>query len=200
MNNLKRFTVCKLAGHKWLKISYPPTCRRGGHRHLPALRAVRQGEPRGRDRMPAAGAARSSGLAISAPPAEVGDPATVEDGPMSPLVEPQHSVILVVGREQFTPPKTFGGEACTATHDCVAIGVRTVEDGPTDVTISPEGGTGVLVRLGEFQVETEGLLSVRSVYNKEYDAMGVPPGLAQRDDLGRHRQRTVRGAHSGRST
>jgi hypothetical protein len=25
MNNLKRFTVCKLAGHKWLKISYPPT-------------------------------------------------------------------------------------------------------------------------------------------------------------------------------
>ena len=56
-------------------------------------------------------------------------------------VEPQHSVILVVGREQFTPPKSFGGEACTATHDCVAIGVRTVEDGPTDVTISREGGT-----------------------------------------------------------
>ena len=25
MNNLKRFTVCKLAGHKWLKISYPPS-------------------------------------------------------------------------------------------------------------------------------------------------------------------------------
>ena len=24
MNNLKRFTVCKLAGHKWLKIGYPP--------------------------------------------------------------------------------------------------------------------------------------------------------------------------------
>jgi hypothetical protein len=24
MNNLKRFTVCKLAGHKWGKISYPP--------------------------------------------------------------------------------------------------------------------------------------------------------------------------------
>ena len=98
---------------------------------------------------------------------------------MSPLVEPQHSVILVVGREQFTPPKNFGGEACTATHDCVAIGVRTVEDGPTDVTISPESGTEALVRLGEFQVETEGLLSVRSVYNKEYDAMGVPPGLAR---------------------
>jgi hypothetical protein len=97
---------------------------------------------------------------------------------MSPLVEPQHSVVLVVGREQFTPPTTFGGDACTATHDCVAIGVRTVEDGPTDVTISPEAAAGRLVRLGDFQVETEGLLSVRSVYNKEYDAMGVPPGLA----------------------
>ncbi len=34
------------------------------------------------------------------------------------------------------------------------------------------------MNLGEFQLETEGLLSVRSVYNKEYDAMGVPPGLA----------------------
>jgi hypothetical protein len=97
---------------------------------------------------------------------------------MSPVVEPQHSVILVVGREQFTPPKSFGGEACTATHDCVAIGVRTVEEGPTDVSISPQTGTGGLVRLGDFHVESEGLLSVRSVYNKEYDAMGVPAGLA----------------------
>jgi hypothetical protein len=24
MNNLKRFTVCKLAGHKGLRIEYPP--------------------------------------------------------------------------------------------------------------------------------------------------------------------------------
>jgi len=24
MNNLKRFTVCKLAGHKWLSVAYPP--------------------------------------------------------------------------------------------------------------------------------------------------------------------------------
>ena len=24
MNNLKRFTVCKLAGHKWKKVRYPP--------------------------------------------------------------------------------------------------------------------------------------------------------------------------------
>ena len=24
VNNLKRFSVCKLAGHKYVKISYPP--------------------------------------------------------------------------------------------------------------------------------------------------------------------------------
>lgn len=25
MNNLKRFTTCKLAGHEWVKVSYPPS-------------------------------------------------------------------------------------------------------------------------------------------------------------------------------
>ena len=25
MNNLKRFTVCKFAGHKWAKVGYPST-------------------------------------------------------------------------------------------------------------------------------------------------------------------------------
>jgi hypothetical protein len=25
MNNWKRFSVCKLAGHRWLTIAYPPT-------------------------------------------------------------------------------------------------------------------------------------------------------------------------------
>lgn len=24
MNNLKRFTVCKLLSHKWLRVGYPP--------------------------------------------------------------------------------------------------------------------------------------------------------------------------------
>ncbi|CUR54554.1 hypothetical protein NOCA2190011 [metagenome] len=24
MNNLKRFTICKVTGHKWLQIAYPP--------------------------------------------------------------------------------------------------------------------------------------------------------------------------------
>ena len=47
------------------------------------------------------------------------------------------------------------------------------------MTISPEPAPGNLVMLGEFPIETEGLLSVRSVYNKDYDAMGVRPGLAR---------------------
>jgi hypothetical protein len=25
VNNLKRFSVCKLAGHKWVKVAYPPS-------------------------------------------------------------------------------------------------------------------------------------------------------------------------------
>ena len=25
MNNLKRFSICKLAGHKWVKVAYPPS-------------------------------------------------------------------------------------------------------------------------------------------------------------------------------
>ena len=25
MNNLKRFTVCKLSGHQWANVAYPPS-------------------------------------------------------------------------------------------------------------------------------------------------------------------------------
>ncbi len=25
MNNLKRFTICKLASHKWARVPYPPS-------------------------------------------------------------------------------------------------------------------------------------------------------------------------------
>jgi hypothetical protein len=25
MNNLKRFTVCKVASHRWAKVAYPPS-------------------------------------------------------------------------------------------------------------------------------------------------------------------------------
>lgn len=95
---------------------------------------------------------------------------------MTRLVEPPSSVLLLVGREDFTPPSTFGGRTAVATHDCVAVTVQAVDDGPTSVTLSPEAAAPGLVRLGEFEVESEGLLSLRDIYSREYDAMGLDAG------------------------
>lgn len=95
---------------------------------------------------------------------------------MSPTIEPPNSVVLLVGREQFTPPESFAGASCVASSDCIAVGVLSVDDGPTLVSIAPLPGTSELVTLGEFLIESEGLLSLRDVYNREYDAMGVSPG------------------------
>lgn len=95
---------------------------------------------------------------------------------MTRLVEPPSSVLLLVGREDFSPPTTFGGRTAVATHDCVAVTVQPVDDGPTSVTLSPEAAAPGLVRLGEFEVESEGLLSLRDVHSREYDAMGVDAG------------------------
>ena len=94
------------------------------------------------------------------------------------IIEPPNSVLLLVGREEFTPPESFGGRTCVATHDCVAIAVVSVDDAPTSLSLSPTPDTEALMRLGEFQVETEGQLSVRDVYNREYDTVGVAPGLS----------------------
>lgn len=97
---------------------------------------------------------------------------------MATLIDPAHGVLLLVGREDFTPPTSFGGGTCTASHDCVAVAVAAGALGPTSVELSPEASLAGLTRLGAFVVETEGLLSVRSVYNKEYDAAGTSPGLS----------------------
>ena len=95
---------------------------------------------------------------------------------MTRMIEPPNSVILLVGREEFSPPATFAGGIAVATHDCVAIGVLSVDDGPTAVDLVPEAETQGLIRLGEFVIETEGLVSLRDVYNREYDALGTEPG------------------------
>lgn len=95
---------------------------------------------------------------------------------MTRLVEPPNSVILLVGREQFTPPASFGQESVAATHDCVAVGVLSVDDGPTSVTLAPHAPGSGLVALGEFVIETEGQISVRDVYNREYESIGLEPG------------------------
>ena len=94
------------------------------------------------------------------------------------IIEPPNSVLLLVGREEFTPPESFGGRTCVATRDCVAIAVVSVDDAPTSLSLSPAPDTEALMRLGEFRVETEGQLSVRDVYNREYDTVGVSPGLS----------------------
>lgn len=97
---------------------------------------------------------------------------------MSTMTRPPHSVLLVVGREQFVPPTTFGGATCVATPDCVAVAVVDVTTSATRVALSPHPGPDDLVRIGEFRIETEGLVSVRDVVGREYDTMGVAPGLA----------------------
>ena len=95
---------------------------------------------------------------------------------VAPIVEPPNSVLLVVGREEFTPPSTFGAQSCVATHDCVAIGVASVDDAAISVDFAAAVARDDLQRLGRFPLETEGMLSVRDVYNREYDAAGVTPG------------------------
>lgn len=98
---------------------------------------------------------------------------------MSPLISPPKSVLLLVGREEYTPPRSFGGNPCAATHDCLAVGVRNEGGGPTEVTLAPTANTSALVSLGEYSIESEGLLSLRDVFNREYDAMGVDAGTAR---------------------
>lgn len=93
-----------------------------------------------------------------------------------PLIEPPNSVLLVVGREHFTPPSSFNGMACASTSDCVAIGVGRVDDAPTLAGFALEVARDDLQQLGEFTLETEGMLSIRDIYNREYEAVGVDPG------------------------
>jgi len=95
---------------------------------------------------------------------------------VSHTVEPANSLVLLVGREDFEPPSSFGGRVCAATVDCVAVGVLSVDDGPTAVSFSLDE-PAELTRLGEFELESEGLLSLRDIYNREYSAVGVEPGM-----------------------
>lgn len=108
---------------------------------------------------------------------------------MSPVVEAPSSVLLVVGREEFTPPMSFAGETCVATHDCLAVAVRPADDGPTDADFSAgtDGRQG-LVELGRFSIECEGLLSLRDIWSREHGSAGVGPGLVEVTVLGDRRE------------
>jgi hypothetical protein len=93
-------------------------------------------------------------------------------------IEPPRSVLLLVGREEFTPPGSFGGETCAASGDCIAIGVGSDDHSAVTVTLGPAPASADLLRLASFEIDTEGLVSLRSVYNREYEAIGVPAGTA----------------------
>lgn len=90
---------------------------------------------------------------------------------VSPLVRPANSVILVAGRESYTPPESLNGQPCAATADCIAIGVVSADDDATDVSFSPDGAAEV--PLGDFQIDTDGQLSVRDIYGEVFDVAEV---------------------------
>ena len=92
-------------------------------------------------------------------------------------VEPPHSLLVVVGREEFTPPTAFGGSACAATDDCIVIAVHPSQDGPTSLAMAVDPPTG-LTELGTFRLQSEGLVGVRDANFREYDAVGVDSGWA----------------------
>lgn len=110
---------------------------------------------------------------------------------MSPQIRPSYPVVLLVGREDFTPPTSFAGANLVAPHDCLAVGVRDTSDGPVQVQIVPSTESAVVDRLdldhlGDFTIESEGLLSLRDVHGREYDAMGVGAGTHRVTVLGNH--------------
>ena len=84
--------------------------------------------------------------------------------------------MLLVGREDYTAPTSFGGATLIATVDCIAVATLSPVDGPTVVSVAPSADDPGLVQLGEFTIESEGQVSVRDVFFREHDAMGVEPG------------------------
>ena len=108
---------------------------------------------------------------------------------VSPSIGLPSPVLLLVGREDFTPPSTFAGRTCVATSDCIAVGVRTPADGPTWAAFAEQAprrpaDAPPLVVLAELTIESEGLLSLRDVYSREYEAIGVDAGEVRVTVLG----------------
>lgn len=96
---------------------------------------------------------------------------------MTPIVVDVPSpVLLLVGREDFDPPRSFGASSCVATSDCVAVGIRPRAAGPITVTVVADRPADRLVELGSHVIETEGMLSLRDVHRREYLNAGVEPG------------------------
>jgi hypothetical protein len=102
-----------------------------------------------------------------------------EDHRVSPSIRPPHSIVLLVGREDYTAPTSFDGATAIATTDCIAVATLSPVDGPTSVSVAPSADQPGLVTLGEYTIESEGLVSVRDVFHREHDAMGVEAGYVE---------------------
>ncbi len=94
--------------------------------------------------------------------------------------------MLLVGREDYTAPTSFGGATSIATTDCIAVATLSPVDGPTFVSVAPSVDQPGLVMLGEYTIESEGLVSVRDVFHREHDAMGVEAGYVEVRVLANH--------------
>lgn len=95
---------------------------------------------------------------------------------MTVTLEVPNAVLLLVGREDFAPPTSFGGRPCAVTDDCLAISTRHADDGPVDVSLDPEASRAGLTEVGRFVLESEGLLSLRDAWGREHAGYGVDPG------------------------
>jgi len=99
-----------------------------------------------------------------------------DDHRVSPSIRLPHSVVLLVGREDYTVPTSLGAATSVATIDCIAVATLSRVDGPTYVSVAPSADHPGLVTLGEYTNESEGLASVRDIFHRECDATGVEGG------------------------
>jgi hypothetical protein len=93
------------------------------------------------------------------------------------IIEPANSVVLVVGRDQYTPPRSLDGEACSATDDCIAVGVVSVDDRPTHVRFGDASTIESLLMLGRFPIPSDGTISIRDIHGREYLNIETRPGV-----------------------
>jgi hypothetical protein len=95
---------------------------------------------------------------------------------MSPMIEPPNSLILIVGRDEFTPPTQIT-RPITTTLDCLVIGTINVQDAPTLISIGTDPDIDDLEYLDEISIESDGEISVRDIYNNVHASVTVQPGV-----------------------
>ena len=94
--------------------------------------------------------------------------------PDSLMVEPPNSVILIVGRDEFTPPLNIGPDGSAATEDCVAVATVSVQDAQTRIGLGTNPQTDEYAILCEYLLRTDGVVSIRNVLNEVYLSHKTP--------------------------